>query len=48
LDLSGTEVFGSLIISNSKIKGEIKLSHKEILQAKIKERKKTESELQKE
>jgi len=48
LSLSETQILGSLLIVNTKIKGEIKFSHKDILQAKIKERKKTEAELQRE
>jgi len=48
LNLSATQILNSLSIANTKIKGEIILSHKEILQAKIKERKKTEAELQRE
>jgi len=45
LSFSETTILEVLSIANTKIKGEIKLSHKEILQAKIRERKKTESEL---
>jgi len=47
LNLSNTTIFESLSIINTKIKGELKLSHKEIVQAKIKERKKAERELEK-
>jgi hypothetical protein len=46
LSLSATQILNSLSIANTIIKGEIKLSHKEIIQAKIRERKKPESELQ--
>jgi len=47
LNFSNTTISEFLSIINTKIKGELKLSHKEILQAKIKERRKTEMEIEK-
>jgi hypothetical protein len=48
LSLSGTKILNFLSITNAKIKGELKFSHKDVLKAKIKERKKTEAEIQRE